>query len=70
MLRKDLTLDACQDLSYLSQVIQEALRLNPPVQRTDRYHFENQNEVQVGGLKVRAGDSMVMNINGLHRNSK
>ena len=40
MLRQDPTLEACSDLTYLSYVIQEALRYNPPVVFTHSYLFE------------------------------
>jgi len=53
-------MDDCNELDYLGQVIQEALRYNPPAPNCSPYHFEK--DVQIGKLKVKAYDPITIAI--------
>ena len=50
ILRQDITLEACNDMTYLGLVIQETLRVNPVVTISTPCHFEK--DVTVGGLNI------------------
>lgn len=52
ILKEDLTLEACSDLTYLGYVIQETLRVNPTGPATSPSHFEK--DVKVGDLHIKA----------------
>ena len=58
--------EVCSDLTYLGNVIMEALRLYPVVTFTSLLWFEN--GAQLGPLYLQPKESFVVNIFGLHRN--
>jgi cytochrome P450 len=64
MLKHDLTLEACSDLTYLGYVIQESLRVNPTAPATSPAHFEK--DVKVGNLHIKAYDPFMINHSQLH----
>ena len=65
---KELSLENCYDQTFLGYVMQEALRLSPPVATTTMSSFEK--DTQLGkNLKVKAGENIIINIYGLHRNT-
>ena len=67
MLKDALTLENCQELTYLSYVIQEALRINPPAPSSSHYHFEQDVTLGDNNLKVKAGTPMIILYWELHR---
>ena len=66
--KKNLTLEACSELTYMGYVIQEALRLNPAAIHTSPTQFEK--DTRLGSLTVKANEILLVNIYGLHRNGK
>ena len=56
------------ELSYLSNVIYEALRYNPPAPGCTPYHFET--DTKVGGILVKAYDPLLINTYSMHHSSK
>ncbi len=64
----DLSHDDCQNLSYLSCVIQESLRYNPPGPATTEFSFSQ--EAKIANLTIRPDVRLMINIYGLHRNSE
>ena len=64
---KPITADSLGELQYTQSVIEEAMRLHPPL------WFENRNvvnEVELGGVTLKKGDMVVLSRYSLHRNSK
>ena len=68
VLKNDLTMEKCNDMTYLGCVIHEALRVNPAVPTTSYYHFEK--DTTIGTLKVKAYDPILISIHPLHHSSK
>ena len=64
--KSKLTIDSCSDLNFLGYVIQEALRLNPIAPFTSPVSFEK--DTKLGNLHVKAGEAILVNVWGLHRN--
>ena len=56
-----------QELSYLSQVIYEALRFMPPAATSSQLWLSE--DAKVGDYLIRAGDKITLNMRGLHRNA-
>ena len=69
ILRSDLTMDMCGDLTYLGYVIQEALRLNPPGSNTTQFEFSEDVTLGESKLNVKAHNPFVILIFDVHRNS-
>ena len=67
LVRESVTIDNCSDLTYLGNVINEALRMNPPVGASSHLQFEK--DVTVGGVLIKAYDPMLINILPMHYNS-
>ena len=61
-----MTLETCHELEYLTWVIQEALRIQPPADYTSDLCFSK--DVKVGNLNIRKGDEFQIYISGLHMN--
>ena len=66
--RRDPTLEECNELTYLGYVIQEALRVNPPAPLCTPYHFKQ--DTTIGRLKVKAYDPITISIYPMHQSSK
>ncbi len=64
---RDPTLDDLDSMPYVDQVIQETMRLYPPVYLTIR---EADKDHEVGGFSIPAGTRLVINIRGLHLDPK
>ena len=65
---KELSLENCHDQTVLGYVMQEALRLSPPAVSSSMFSFPV--DTQLGKkLRVKAGENILVSINGLHRNS-
>ena len=67
MLAKTMQLETLGDLSYLGQVAQEVLRYRPPAATSSI--IELTKDTKVGKYDVKAGDNIVINIEGLHFNA-
>ena len=61
-------MENCSDLSYLSNVIYEALRYNPPAPGCTPYHYEK--DTMVGGILIKAYDPLLINTYSMHHSSK
>jgi cytochrome P450 len=57
--------DSAQQLTYLTQVIEESMRMYPPAWITDRVALEDD---QAGDFDISAGTSIAVFIHGLHHN--
>jgi cytochrome P450 len=68
MARESITMENCGDLSYLTNVIYEALRVNSPAPTSSHLHFEK--DTKIGGLHVKAYDPILINIYPMHYNSR
>lgn len=60
-------MDDLPRLPYTSQVIKEAMRLYPPAFATSR---ENSDETEIGGITFPKGTQFLINIYGMHRDSR
>ena len=69
ILKNDLTMDMCGELTYLGYVIQEALRMNPPGSNTTTYTFSQDVTVGENKIKMKAGTPLTICIFDVHRNS-
>ena len=61
---KAFTIETTHDLSYLTMVINEALRFMPPIQSTSNMEFNA--DTVCGGHQFKKGDVYVINFRGLH----
>ena len=68
VVKDNINIESLNDLSYLSNVIYEALRFNPPAANTSHLHFEK--DTKIGDFEVKAFDPMIINIFHMHFNSK
>ena len=68
MSRDCINLDTCSDLTYLGQVINEALRVSPPGPFSSHLVFDR--DTTVVGLQVKANEKMIMSFQHLQFNSK
>ena len=66
-LKETVTLSDCQELDYLNMVINEALRVSPPVPCSSFYTVSE--DTTLGNTKFRKGDSLIVNFTGLHTNA-
>ena len=64
--KNSLTIDSCSELDFLGHVIQEALRTNPIAPVCTALSFDK--DTKVGNLKVKANETLTINIWGLHHN--
>lgn len=65
---KELNLENCYDQTFLGYVMSEALRLSPPAALTTMMAFEK--DTKLGSkLIVKAGESILVNMVGLHKNT-
>jgi len=67
-LRETVTYENCKDLSYLSSVTMEALRIMPPIPFTTPATLSQ--DAKIGKFNVKAGDDIMINITGLHMHSR
>ena len=65
---EDVTMANYSELTYLGNVIQEALRVNPPVTISSNYHFEH--DTKIGKLLVKAYDPICISIYPMHQSTK
>ena len=63
----ELNIESGSELTYLSQVITEAIRWNPTAPTTSSYWFEK--DTKIGNFTVKAYTAILINLYGLHRNS-
>ena len=61
-----LTFESAQDLTYMSQVINEALRYNPPAPSNSFYCLSK--DTKIAGKLIKTDSVFVVNIYRLHRN--
>ena len=54
MSKENINLDTCADLTYLGQVINEALRVSTPAPFSSQMVFDR--DTKIGGLQVKAND--------------
>ena len=66
VLKDSLNLESCSELTYLGYVIQETLRLSPVAPTSSPHSFDR--DIKVGNLHVKAGESISINMLGLHMN--
>ena len=67
VLRQNVNMETCNELTYLGYVIQESLRINPIAPMTSPIHFEK--DVTIGGLHVKAYDPIMINHSSLQRSA-
>ena len=67
MLKNELSIETCSDLTYLGCVIQEALRWNPPAPASSHYHFTQDVTLGNQNLKVKAWTPIIIMIMNMHR---
>lgn len=70
---KPLTYEACNKLKYMDMVISETLRKWPPAPQTDRVCTKSttfKDPDNLGDFTLKAGESVIIPIVGLHRNSQ
>ena len=63
-----LSLERLDSLRFLPLVLYEAMRYEPPVSFSIRSYLTK--NARVGKMEIRAGDSLAVNLYGLHHNSE
>ena len=63
-----LNLETSSELTYLGNVLKEALRLNPVAPISSPVHFKE--DTKLGPLVVKAKEIIMINFVGLHLNAK
>ena len=66
-LEKALSMDVCEDLTYLGYIIQESMRVSPSVPNSSPYVFEE--DITLGDIRVRAGDPIIVTMLALGKSS-
>ena len=67
MLKNEISMEKCSELTYLGYVIQEALRWNPPAPASSHYHFTQDVVLGDKNLKVKAYTPLIIMIMNMHR---
>lgn len=65
-LKERLNQDTCQKDDHMGWVINEALRMFPPTLTSSPYLLTQ--DATIEGIKIMAGDDIVINFSGLHYN--